>query len=84
MTSQLRAIAAWYWLAARYAARDLWDSLPGPWPAKVAVIVVTQVLLPGPADDLLLAAVIALWRRRRAIAALLRAAAGRVRNVSAA
>jgi len=55
----------WYWLAMRLTALDLWNALPGPWWVKVLVLVITQVI-PGPQDELLLLAVVAVCRKIKA------------------
>lgn len=65
MIAELGSLARWWaWLAARYA-RQAWDSLPGPWPVRVALIGAC-LLIPGPADELALAAVVAACRARKA------------------
>jgi hypothetical protein len=63
--SELACVARWWRHVAAVTARDLWDGLPGPWPVKVLLVVVTQAI-PGPQDELLLLAVVALWRKYRA------------------
>lgn len=65
MITELGSLARWWaWLAARYA-RQLWDSLPGPWPVRVALLAAC-LAIPGPADELALAAVVAVCRARKA------------------
>lgn len=66
--------ARWYtrWLAwyLRLMMRELWDSIPGPWPVKVAVCLVLLACLaiPGPVDEALVIGAIkgfAYLRKRR-------------------
>lgn len=52
----------WPITCARVAVRDLYDSLPGPWWLRVALVAVC-LAIPGPQDELLLLAVVALSRR---------------------
>lgn len=50
----------WWWTyAAIYAARAIWDELPGPWWMKIILLIVTQILIPGPIDDVALMLIIA-------------------------
>lgn len=64
MRENMKSVA-WFWgTVARFEARRLWQSLPGPWPVKVLLIVLTQAI-PGPQDELLLLAVVAGWRAWR-------------------
>lgn len=67
MGDELVSLARWWaFLAARYA-RSVWDSLPGPWPVRVALVVACMAI-PGPADELALVAITAgcrAWRARR-------------------
>jgi hypothetical protein len=57
---------AGFWLyAVRTEIRSMWDSLPGPWPVKLALVVACQAI-PGPLDEIALVAVVAAWRRYRA------------------
>lgn len=58
-------LASWYWYVIKATARDWWDQLPGPWPAKVALIAVCAAI-PGQFDELLVLAVLAWVRRRKA------------------
>jgi hypothetical protein len=57
----------WWWTwAVIFYARAIWDDLPGPWWMKVIILIVTQILLPGPIDDigvLLLIAGVRAFRR---------------------
>ena len=62
----MSAVAAWWAFVLRYEAREMWRALPGPWPVKVALIVVTQAI-PGPGDELLLLLGMAALRRRQAL-----------------
>lgn len=59
----------WFWMAAvKFAIKSIWDSLPGPWYVKLILIIITQAI-PGPQDELLLFAIMALFRyikKRRA------------------
>lgn len=65
MAGELVSLARWWaFLAGRYA-RQLWDSLPGPWPVRVA-LVAACLAIPGPADELALAAIVAACRARQA------------------
>lgn len=65
MWADFKGIAAWYWLAVRWEARDMWRALPGPWWVKVIILVITQAI-PGPQDEILLFAVLAILRARKA------------------
>ena len=58
-------VGAWWVFVVRHEVRELWRALPGPWWCKVALLVVTQVI-PGPADDVALLAVLGYLRKRRA------------------
>jgi hypothetical protein len=62
---ELRDIASWWLYVVRYEARELWTALPGPWWAKVLLILATQAI-PGPQDEILLMLVVGAMRRRRA------------------
>lgn len=65
MTAELVSLARWWaYLAGRYA-RQLWDSLPGPWPVRVA-LVAACLAIPGPADELALAALVTVCKARKA------------------
>jgi hypothetical protein len=61
-------VIAWWWLVLRVTTRDLWDTLPGPWPVKITLIVLTQAI-PGQLDDIALLALLAWLRRRKAASA---------------
>jgi hypothetical protein len=63
--SDLADLAGWWWAAVVAMGRAAWDALPGPWYVKAALIVITQ-LIPGPQDELLLLAIVAVCRRLRA------------------
>jgi hypothetical protein len=51
MIAEMRSLARWYWLWVKAGARRIWDDLPGPWYVKILLIVITQVVIPGPLDD---------------------------------
>lgn len=68
MTAELGSLAAWWAFLARYYARQLWDSLPGPWPVRV-LLIGACLAIPGPADEIALAAVVAACRARKRRAA---------------
>ena len=57
-------VASWWAYVARYEAREAWRALPGPWPVKVLLIVLCA-LIPGPADEVALLAIVAALRKRR-------------------
>jgi len=59
-------VASWWWCVARMSARSGWDALPGPWPVKVALIVLLAAgqLIPGEADELVLLLLIGYVKRR--------------------
>jgi hypothetical protein len=56
---------AWPVYVARYYARRTWDDLPGPWPVKVALILVC-VAIPGQLDEIALIALTRACRKHRA------------------
>lgn len=61
---------SWPAFLARYYMRQVWRDLPGPWPVKVALIIVTQAI-PGQLDDYLLIVAcraFRAWRARQATA----------------
>lgn len=62
--TELGHLASWWGYVARYEARRLWESMPGPWPVRVLLIVACAAV-PGPADELALAAIVAACRARR-------------------
>lgn len=67
--------AAWTWEWAKDVIRETWDSIPGPWPVKIAVMALLGVclLIPGPVDEIgviLALRGIAWLGRRRAARAL--------------
>jgi hypothetical protein len=65
MRAELISLARWWaFLACRFA-RQTWDSLPGPWPVRV-LLISACLAIPGPADELALAAVVAVCRARKA------------------
>jgi hypothetical protein len=51
-----------WWIGLKLAARELWDSLPGPWYVKVILIIACQ-LIPGQLDEIALIAVVRAWRK---------------------
>jgi hypothetical protein len=59
-------LASWWWTVVRVSARAGWDALPGPWPVKVALIVLLAAgqLIPGELDEMLLLLAIG-WVKRR-------------------
>jgi hypothetical protein len=59
-------IAAWWWTVVRMSARQGWDALPGPWPVKVALVLllIAGQAIPGELDELLLILAIG-WVKRR-------------------
>lgn len=57
-------MAQWYAFVVWFLVRQIWRDLPGPWWVKVLILVVTQ-LIPGPQDELLLLAVLAVVRKYR-------------------
>ena len=62
------AVAVWQsWpvFLVRYAVRQLWVSLPGPWPVKLALLVICQ-LIPGQLDEYALILVTRAYRAWRA------------------
>ena len=63
--NQAAAVASWWAFVLRYEARETWRSLPGPWPVKI-ILAVVVVAEPGPFGEMLLAALVAYFRKRRA------------------
>lgn len=61
----ITAVASWWAYALRYEARETWRALPGPWPAKVALIAV-MLAIPGQLDELVFLAALGAFRRRQA------------------
>ena len=59
-------VASWWWCVARMSARSGWDALPGPWPVKVALVLllIAGQLVPGELDELLLIFLIGYVKRR--------------------
>lgn len=55
------------WHVAKAFAAETWESIPGPWPAKilVCVLLVACLAIPGPFDEMLVLALIKLARKRR-------------------
>jgi len=53
----------WFW-AVFYALKSVWDDLPGPLPVKV-LLIIACTLVPGPWDEIVLLAMIAVIRRIR-------------------
>lgn len=75
---ELGELAVWYIVAAYMTVRSGWLTLPGPWPVKLALgIVIAAILggcllIPGPADELAVMALLGLFKRvldRRRLAA---------------
>lgn len=60
-----KAWNTWPVFLARYYLRQTWEGLPGPWPVKVALLVVC-VAIPGPQDELILLALTQVCRARAA------------------
>ena len=56
---------SWPVFLARYYSAGTWRAMPGPWPVKLALIAVCQVI-PGQADELILVAVTQAFRARKA------------------
>lgn len=65
MTTELGSLAAWWAWLARYYTRQAWDALPGPWPVRVLLIGACTAI-PGPLDEIALAAIVAACRARKA------------------
>ena len=61
----MSAVISWWAYVVRYEARATWEAMPGPWPVKVALIVVLA-LIPGQLDELLFLAVLGAVRKRQA------------------
>jgi hypothetical protein len=59
------ALASFWWAVIKWQARELWDSLPGPWPVKILILIITEIAIPGPLDDVVLIAAVAAWRKYR-------------------
>jgi hypothetical protein len=59
-------LAAWWWCVVRMSARAGWDALPGPWPVKIALILLLAAgqLIPGELDEVLLLLAIGYVKRR--------------------
>lgn len=57
-------VAGWWAYVVRCEARELWRSLPGPWPVK-AVLIIACLAIPGPLDEIALVAVAGALRRRK-------------------
>ena len=72
--SDLARAASWWAYVARFYARKLWDSLPGPWYVKM-ILVAICIAIPGPADELILVALPVAWRKIRSRRAARQAAA---------
>lgn len=73
MMPELASLARWAWWLTRWYARQLWDSMPGPWPVKAALVVACMAI-PGPADEIALAVIVAACRARKARRAVSRPA----------
>jgi hypothetical protein len=64
----MRAIKGnWYVVALAVTVRKFWDDLPGNTPVKILIMVAFLLCLaiPGPFDEIALAALIAWWRKRK-------------------
>jgi hypothetical protein len=57
----------WYVVALWLTVRRFWANLPGPWYVKVIILLafIACLAIPGPADEIALAALIAWWGRRQ-------------------
>jgi hypothetical protein len=55
----------WAYALWTFGIKATWDSLPGPWWARVLLVAVC-LAIPGPQDELLLIAITAACRRIRA------------------
>jgi hypothetical protein len=64
MREHLAGLASFWWAVAKWQARELWDSLPGPWYVK-ALIIVICLAIPGQVDEIAIVAVTAAWRKYR-------------------
>ena len=49
----IRECISWWAYVARFYARGLWEAVPGPWPVKILLIAVCQ-LVPGAFDEIAL------------------------------
>ena len=58
----IRECISWWAYVVRFYARRLWDAVPGPWPVKILLIAVCQ-LIPGAFDEIALVLITAAWRR---------------------
>ena len=58
----IRECISWWAYVARFYARGLWEAVPGPWPVKILLIAVCQ-LIPGAFDEIALVLITAAWRR---------------------
>jgi hypothetical protein len=59
------AILAWWAYVLRYEAREMWRALPGPWWAKVLLLVALSAI-PGQLDEVVFLAVLSAFRKRKA------------------
>jgi hypothetical protein len=57
-------IIRWWAYVLVYYARKFWNDLPGPWPVKLALLAVMQ-LIPGVFDEIALVALTRIWRSWR-------------------
>lgn len=58
-------VAAWWAYVIRHETREMWRALPGPWWCK-ALLIGVCLAIPGPQDEILLALVVAYFRKRQA------------------
>lgn len=63
MMAGLAQLASWYAYAARTMALDTWRALPGPWWARI-LLLVALAAIPGCFDELALIAVLKFARMR--------------------
>ena len=61
----MTAVISWWAYVVRYEARATWEAMPGPWPVKVALIVVLAAI-PGQLDEIAFFAVLGAVRKRQA------------------
>lgn len=57
----------WYVVALWATVRQFWASLPGPWYVKILIclLFLACLAIPGPFDEIALAALISWWSRRQ-------------------
>jgi hypothetical protein len=64
MKDEITSAVRWYWAWIKVTARTLWDSLPGPWPVKIMLLIATQLIV-GPFDEIALIGGPVIYRRAR-------------------